>query len=270
MRDSLETLGVRPFPGRPLLSQEQAHKLLLPYFPAAACRTFAGMARTLLGGNVKLDKAGPVPYLVAGLSLAPHTTSSYNTCAYSTPACRDSCLGTHSGHNAITDGALVAKQRRTQALVMQPAAFLVLLDAAITKHVERCKRKGMRPAVRLNVYSDIEWELFAPWLFSRYANVQFYDYTKIPGRVVPGNYHLTYSECGRDSHTAIERELGRNVAFVYATSMPETMFGLPVVNGDESDLRFADPVGCAVALKFKRAKGKSEAIKRLAGRFVYA
>jgi len=46
-------------------------------------------------------------------------------------------------------------------------------------------------------------------------------------------------------------------------AFPETWRGIPVINGDESDLRFTDPVGVIVGL---RAKG--DAKKLVAGGFV--
>jgi hypothetical protein len=46
---------------------------------------------------------------------------------------------------------------------------------------------------------------------------------------------------------------GGNVAVVF-NELPETYLGKPVINGDESDLRFLDPKGVIVGLK---AKGKA-------------
>ena len=45
---------------------------------------------------------------------------------------------------------------------------------------------------------------------------------------------------------------GVNVAVVYWKHLPETDFGgFEVINGDETDLRFADPLGKVVGLKYK-------------------
>ena len=52
---------------------------------------------------------------------------------------------------------------------------------------------------------------------------------------------------------------GYNIATVFGIKktlpMPETYLGLPVFNGDESDLRFLDPKGVVVGLY---AKGKAK------------
>jgi len=45
-----------------------------------------------------------------------------------------------------------------------------------------------------------------------------------------------------------------NVAAVFH-KVPETYLGRPVINGDETDLRFLDPKGVIVGLK---AKGKAK------------
>jgi hypothetical protein len=57
---------------------------------------------------------------------------------------------------------------------------------------------GRRPAVRLNGTSDDPWERVCPELFTRFPQVQFYDYTKDPRRPrhTPPNYYPNFS---RDS-----------------------------------------------------------------------
>ena len=86
----------------------------------------------------------------------------------------------------------------------------------------------------------------------------FYDYTKIIGRKnLPDNYHLTFSKAennGRD--VAIAQFQGINVAVVFASKvLPKTFNGLPVFNGDESDLRFLDPGNHVIGLY---AKGRAK------------
>jgi len=46
----------------------------------------------------------------------------------------------------------------------------------------------------------------------------------------------------------------RNIAVAFAGPMPATYLGRPVVNGDETDLRFLDVSGVVVGLK---AKGRA-------------
>jgi hypothetical protein len=69
------------------------------------------------------------------------------------------------------------------------------------------------------------------------------------------NYHLTFSAAdGNDVDARLAASAGMNVAAVFRT-VPETFFGRPVVNGDDTDLRFLDPKNVVVGLK---AKGKAK------------
>jgi hypothetical protein len=45
--------------------------------------------------------------------------------------------------------------------------------------------------------------------------------------------------------------MGGNIAAVFAAELPESYGGIPVINGDESDLRYFDPSGVIVGLKAK-------------------
>jgi hypothetical protein len=99
-------------------------------------------------------------------------------------------------------------------------------------------------------------------MFTAFPEVQFYDYTKILGRKIVdiANYHLTFSVAdGNDADVAKAIQQGYNVATVFGIKktlpMPETYIGIPVFNGDESDLRFLDPKGVVVGLY---AKGKAK------------
>jgi hypothetical protein len=99
-------------------------------------------------------------------------------------------------------------------------------------------------------------------VFAAFPEVQFYDYTKILGRKVKdiANYSLTFSAAdGNDTDVLRAIAEGLNVATVFGIKktlpMPETYNGLPVFNGDESDLRFLDPKGVVVGLY---AKGKAK------------
>lgn len=101
----------------------------------------------------------------------------------------------------------------------------------------------------------------------------------MPGRVTPRNYDLTFSFSGTNE-TASRRELerGRRVAVVFLgmrhkggewhaiggagkrlvanVPLPENFWGIPVVDGDESDLRALDPGGVIVGLRYKNPHGQ--------------
>ena len=109
---------------------------------------------------------------------------------------------------------------------------------------------------RLNGTSDIAWEKHD--VIQQFPAVQFYDYTKILGRKVEAlsNYHLTFSQADgneEDVQKAIDK--GMNVATVFRKKLPVAHMGIPVYDGDDSDLRFLDPKQVVVGLK---AKGKAK------------
>lgn len=115
------------------------------------------------------------------------------------------------------------KLARTSWLIEEPEAFGRLLVAAV-EHLAKLAQGGAefecaRPYVRLNVLSDIPWEVVFPGLFDAFPAMQFYDYTKVPGRReagVPRNYDLTFSFSGSNQrHCQRELELGGKVATVF-------------------------------------------------------
>jgi len=182
---------------------------------------------------------------------------------------------------------MITKARKTEAFLAQPEVFCALLRAAIKWHKNYCEARGIKCFVRLNVLSDIPWEVIYPELLSGWGKgVVFYDYTKIPGRVTTLDwndkegdkpYHLTYSFAG--GKTSLENssnEIARGVpaAFVFYmgdqnefartssgsklpwshTSQWQNMtFGdYPVYDGDCHDLRPLDPSeAMVVGLQYK-------------------
>ena len=102
-------------------------------------------------------------------------------------------------------------------------------------------------------------------IFELFPDVTFYDYTKIPNRfnnkVLPSNYHLTFSRSETNHNEVVDiLNRGYNVAVVFGikdeNDLPETYLGYPVINGDESDLRFLDTDNVVVGLKYKYLTGK--------------
>jgi len=126
------------------------------------------------------------------------------------------------------------------------------------------------PVIRLNGTSDLAWEKYGfsyngveyKNIFELFSDIQFYDYTKILGRKVNEikNYSLTFSAAdGNDNDVIKAINQGYNIATVFGIKktlpMPEAYNGLPVFNGDDSDLRFLDPSNVVVGLY---AKGKAK------------
>lgn len=191
--------------------------------------------------------------MIYGLTLLPAALSGVNVCAFSTAGCRHACLNL-AGKGAMPH-AQRARQARTVFLATEPDALATML----VREIERARKKhGAKLAMRLNTLSDLRWEIIAPWLFDRFDDVQFFDYTKHPSRTPPNNnYHLTYSVSERTTPKVLARQAGtKPVAVVFGITrghpLPATYEGLPVIDGDTSDARWLNPAGVVVGL---RAKG---------------
>ena len=215
--------------------------------------------KLLSTGNPKLMKGEKKGYLSFVLHLSPADVSGYETCPKRTEGCTAACLNTAGrggmfkpgGTNTIQE----ARKRKTRMFFEQRDEFLVALEADIRKGIKQAEKKGMIPAFRLNGTSDIAWEKYG--IIEKFPEVQFYDYTKMRNRKVGHlkNYHITCSKAdGNDMDVRLALSNGMNVAAVFH-KVPETYLGRPVINGDETDLRFLDPKGVIVGLK---AKGKAK------------
>jgi hypothetical protein len=216
----------------------------------------------LLSESAKTKKSEEYSYLTAVLHLSPHIESGHNMCPYATQGCAATCLGHSSGRMRL-EQSKQARIKRTVLFRTARRAFIAQLIEELTKFERRAKTKGLKPAVRLNGTSDIRWEVVALEIFQTFPNIQFYDYTKDPRRVIPygnyswlpKNYHLTYSQGETETSKLQSRLLvsrGQNVAVVF-NKLPESYMGRPVIDGDLHDLRFLDPSGIIVGLKAKGA-----------------
>jgi hypothetical protein len=239
-----------------------------------------------IDANPKTIKGSARGYMTAVLYLAPHDSSGIQLCPTANLAgCAATCLNT-AGRGGMAKGSATfqtasgavlpdnaiqhARLRRTSLFHSDRSAFMAKLVSEIDAFLAKAKRSRKRPAVRLNGTSDIRFELIPvsrngkhyPHIFAAYPRVQFYDYTKIPNRHVSGiaNYHLTFSYSGRAEYAPIVVKALRNYsadvsfAAVFNGPAPEYFLGRPVINGDETDLRFLDRAGVVVALT---AKGRA-------------
>jgi hypothetical protein len=217
-------------------------------------------------GNPKLMKGQKKGYLSSVLHLAPADLSGKNTCPKATAGCKAACLNTAGRGGIFKKGETTniiqqARIRKTKAFFEDRRAFLNELTVEIIKTIKSAEKKNLIPVFRLNGTSDIAWEKYevanGKNIFQMFPDVQFYDYTKIVGRKVSHipNYHLTFSKAdGNDMDVRLAASNGMNIAAVFK-KLPEKYIGRPVINGDETDLRFLDPKGVIVGLK---AKGKAK------------
>jgi len=206
----------------------------------------------LLGVNdAKTPKGEKLGYLTGVLYLIPDD----RLCPMSKLAgCREPCLVT-SGRGRMKN-VVAGRQRKTQLFKDSPANFVELLTKDIKALERAAERRSLTPVVRLNGTSDIAWEnvqgVDGTTLMERFPHLQFYDYTKLPTRKVPENYHLTVSYSGANPDYA-DKALNtkHNVAVVFGDGKPTTWQGREVVDGDAHDLRFLDESGVVVGLKPK-------------------
>jgi hypothetical protein len=224
-----------------------------------------------ISSDSKTVKGEVLGYLTGILYLSP----SLALCPFSQKAgCLEACLNTagRGGMNSVQAG----RRRKTDYFHADRDAFMLELVSDIHALIRKAIREGMTPVVRLNGTSDILWETIPvtigsvtyPNIMAVFPTVQFMDYTKIVarfGRPLPTNYDLTFSYSGADAYRASVLKAvsyGARIAVVFGDIIPDTFMGMPVVDGDSSDLRFLDPKGCIVAL---HAKGKA---KKETGPFV--
>jgi hypothetical protein len=216
--------------------------------------------KLLSTGNPKLLKGEKKGYMSFVLHLAPANLSGKETCPKRTAGCTAACLNTAGRGGMFKKGETTnviqqARIRKTKMFFENREEFMSQLEADIRLGIKQAEKKGMIPCFRLNGTSDLSWEKYD--IIEKFPEVQFYDYTKINNRKVSHlkNYHLTFSKAdGNDMDVRIAASNGMNIAAVFH-KVPETYIGRPVINGDETDLRFLDPKGVIVGLK---AKGKAK------------
>lgn len=193
------------------------------------------------GNNAKTVKGDGV-YETAIMYLAPSDISGQNVCPMAKVArCEAACLYT-AGRGAINSvqQARIAKARRYHSNREQ---FLAELVADCAAFVAYCRRKGVKPAIRLNGTSDIQYEIGHPVkrkhyrtgnvetphmvefasIFDAFPEIKFYDYTKLTKRVyrkLPDNYSLvlSYSEANLEYARSVweaAMDTGCNIAVVF-------------------------------------------------------
>lgn len=222
-----------------------------------------------LGGvstSHKLDLSEQAGTLTYGLYLAPWNLSGYNVCAGGAH-CHKYCLN-GSGQNKIDQlahGVGVSKIdlsriKKTRLFYENRPLFMRVLIHEIKRAQNRAKEMNLNFAVRLNCTSDLSPELFKDPetglnILQLFPDVQFYDYTKVAGRLSIlnkySNYDLTFSYDGYNWDTAQKfLQAGGRVAVVFYKQqvLPVSFAGYNVIDGNNYDMRYIDPAGVIVGL----------------------
>ena len=220
-----------------------------------------------VGNNAKTIKGDGSEYETGIQYLKPYKTvfkgKVHNLCALADKAkCHEGCLNTAGrGQMGVVQRG---RERKTVLYLSDRIGYMDALYKDLTKFSKRNTKKGVKPCVRLNGTSDIQFEKTG--IMEQFPEIQFYDYTKIVKRAyadLPPNYHLTlsYSEKRMDYADSVHQavlDTGVNMAVVFRHGLPDTFRGLQVIDGDKDDLRFLDPKGVVVGLVAKGKKAKQD------------
>lgn len=236
---------------------------------------FSRLPEKLLGidTNAKTIKGEKYGIKTAILYLMPAEQSGVQLCAMAgTAGCEKGCLF-KAGRGAM-NSVMLSRLRKTLFFNQYPELFMQQLHNELIRERAKAKRKGYKLIVRLNGTSDIRFENIP---VSGYANImqavpdiQFYDYTKLANRKnVPANYDLTFSYSGVPAYAPYVAKAvakGERIAVVFRNrsiveamlANGETFLGLPIVDGDNSDIRHLEPKGVIVALYAKGPARKDQ------------
>ncbi|CAB4180664.1 hypothetical protein UFOVP1043_78 [uncultured Caudovirales phage] len=221
-----------------------------------------------IDSNAKTVKGQKKGFITGILYLAPYKLAGINLCPMAEVAqCHEACLNT-AGRGAFTS-TQTARINKTKKYHADKNLFMLQIIKDIKALIRKADRMDLTPIVRLNGTSDIRFEnvkinydgVDYPNIFSIFPTIQFYDYTKIANRKnIPINYDLTFSYSAVKSYDsfvkmAIEKKERIAVVFRTISAIPKMFLGLPVISGDDSDLRHMDNKNCIVALY---AKGRAK------------
>jgi len=225
----------------------------------------------MINNGSKHEKAYKFGELVYTIYLAPGNMSGYEVCAGRTIECTKLCLN-ESGHNRMdAKNNFINRSRigKTKMFFENHEFFTRWVIRDINAGITRAKKQGLKFSVRINNTSDISPELL--WIkvdgvkqniLQLFPDIQFYDYTKVQGRLrlmnkYP-NYDLTYSYNGQNMETCLQLlRAGIKVAMVFE-KVPTEYNGFKVVDGDLYDMRYKDEPGSIIGLKLKKVRSKPD------------
>ena len=210
------------------------------------------------GGNTKLKKNNrDVKIRVGGNSMMPNI----QLCPMQVIAgCKEPCL--ESSGRGNFDNVKKSRQAKTDWYKSDRAGFIAQLKKELTNFVKLCKKNDVEPYIRLNVISDVQWELATNGSIPQsFPEINFFDYTKVAKRLtkMPRNYKLMFSYSKAPKYQGqVQMALKTDVpmSVVFYGPFPKTFMGKDVVDGDQSDILNLDQRGKVIGLKYKVAKGK--------------
>jgi len=182
-----------------------------------------------------------------------------NLCPFASPGCKASCL--YSAGRGKFSNVQASRINKSKFWGYNREAFYIQLANELLKIHDKAIKQNKQIAVRLNGTSDIDHlyllERYSgiDFLDQFYSSILFYDYTKNVNHISRyrnTSYKITFSRSETNEAEAKKvLKLGGNVAVVFSDQLPETWNGYQVINGDETDLRYFDPINVVVGLKAK-------------------
>lgn len=221
--------------------------------------------------NTKILKGSGRGYMSCILHLAPAASSGNEVCPKRTPGCTAACLN-YAGRGQMKT-VQAGRLRKTRLYFEDRDLFMGQLIWDINAGIRKAEREDATPCFRLNGTSDIPWSAIKAGahknIFEAFPAVQFYDYTAVPNRFknpIP-NYHLTFSVKENNDKDVIKAIAnGANIAAVFNVGkdepFPTEYMGLPVISGDDDDLRFLDPHQVCIGLRLKGGVAAKKAARQ--------
>jgi hypothetical protein len=211
--------------------------------------------------TIKGEKLGYKTY-ICYLSPFKFNSKKINICSHASAGCAASCLS-GSGFGGMYTNVQQGRINKTEYFLSSRIEFLTQLKDEIEKAIKKNEGQAI-PVFRLNGTSDLPYEKYKIFggknIFEVFPNTIFYDYTKNYLRfdkVLPSNYHLTFSRSETNHEKAIELlNRGFNVAMVF-TKVPDYFEGYKVIDADKDDLRFLDEKNVICGLKYKKMTGRN-------------
>ena len=212
------------------------------------------------GNNTKVRKNNKdIKIRVAGLSLYPIDT---RICPYQDIAqCKAPCLS-DSGFAKVYKSVNNSRKAKTDFYLYDKENFITQLKNELYNFEKLCKKQQVTPYIRLNVISDIQWELKANGSIPQtFPGIQFYDYTKIAKRLgkTPSNYELMFSYSNAPGYQQSVRKALKTdvpISVVFYGTMPSHFMNKKVVDGDSSDIVNLSYKNKIVGLKYKSVGDK--------------
>lgn len=207
--------------------------------------------------NIKTAKNILESYI---MYMAPaDTVQGLNLCPFASNGCKKVCIYT-TGRGRFSNVQL-SRINKSKFWGYNREAFYIQLANELLKIHDKAMKQNKEIAIRLNGTSDIDHlhllERYSgiDFLDEFYSSLLFYDYTKNVNHISRyrnTRYKITFSRSETNEAEAKKvLKLGGNVAVVFSDQLPETWNGYQVINGDETDLRYFDPINVVVGLKAK-------------------